>query len=632
MPKARQTCTECSMRRQKCDRQTPCSRCVRRGDGDKCTLVWPGNYDPKKHRIYPRPDTSPIEESTLEHADSNLSEYDFKTTDLLREPHLKYNGANFEWDGSGFGGTGAAQMSFLQLLMPNRKQVFDMVEYHIDSILWYHGSFHGPTFRRELNEIYQSPSGFQVRSCDLRWLALLYAVMANSLTNANHHTAQSWDFSSDERPKLTTQWFKASVTCLNLSNYMLRHHIYSVQTITTLTMCAHTLGFSAEQSVLLGGALKIAQSLGLQRLSTDDEDSLERIIKRETGRRVWSQLLIQDWFAIPSSDMYSINHLHYTTKRSMYCDDETMKPVAEDTPCMSTFLNQLLDYAILMPAAHDGLCNSNSLHAKYQHVLDYDAKLRAIDLPPILSMKEQLKADWPKWIPWARRSLTICAAHKTIMIHRSFLGRSFTDQAFAFTRQACIEAAKIILKEARHAYDEEGPLLWIDQAFMVAAGITLALDIFHRTKDEPELEDHRELAELTVTMLGKYENSMIADRGIRLISSLLAENVRLQSEKGEKRSADNPLSTTNKRAKFDVPRFVEQFAGNDSFTQRLKQQPASCLTASDAENLDDRLVDTVMEPFEPPDFSYEAFAELFPPQTGISNAFLFQDLLNFDQV
>ena len=202
MPKARQTCTECSMRRQKCDRQIPCGRCVRRGDGDKCTLIWPGNYDPKKHRIYPRPDTSPVaEEATLEHADSNLSEYDFKTTELLREPHLKYNGTTFEWDGSGFGGTGAAQMSFLQLLMPNRKQVFDMVEYHIQSILWYHGSFHGPTFRRELNEIYSSPSGFQVRTCDLRWLALLYAIMANSLTCASPQTAQSWDFSSDERPK-----------------------------------------------------------------------------------------------------------------------------------------------------------------------------------------------------------------------------------------------------------------------------------------------------------------------------------------------------------------------------------------------------------------------------------------------
>ena len=57
MPKERQTCTECSMRRQKCDRNLPCSRCIKRGEPDRCTREWPKEgYDPRKHRVYPRPD------------------------------------------------------------------------------------------------------------------------------------------------------------------------------------------------------------------------------------------------------------------------------------------------------------------------------------------------------------------------------------------------------------------------------------------------------------------------------------------------------------------------------------------------------------------------------------------------
>jgi hypothetical protein len=43
------------MRRQKCDRQSPCGRCLKRGNPELCTTDWgPGGYDAKKHRVYPR--------------------------------------------------------------------------------------------------------------------------------------------------------------------------------------------------------------------------------------------------------------------------------------------------------------------------------------------------------------------------------------------------------------------------------------------------------------------------------------------------------------------------------------------------------------------------------------------------
>ena len=53
MPKARETCTRCSMRRQKCDRTLPCRRCVAAGVASSCTLTWKDGYDPFVHRQYP---------------------------------------------------------------------------------------------------------------------------------------------------------------------------------------------------------------------------------------------------------------------------------------------------------------------------------------------------------------------------------------------------------------------------------------------------------------------------------------------------------------------------------------------------------------------------------------------------
>ncbi|EXJ91833.1 hypothetical protein A1O3_00383 [Capronia epimyces CBS 606.96] len=718
MPKERQTCTECSMRRQKCDRNIPCSRCVKRGDGAKCSREWPqGGYDPKVHRIYPRTSTKPesspsatdaspaartvpdssVHPSLRQQASApsgpkfqappstyssnsppasatglvtdvdnaatvlefltwgrtKLSDYDLKALELLKEPHNAGPAAvprdtGPDWDVSNsLGGTGAAQVSFLQLLLPSRAQVFQLVEYHINSILWYHGCFHGPTFYEELKTVYKRPSGLQIRDMDLRWTALLFSVMAASMTCASEHLALSWGFKKTERAKLNRQWYKATVTCLNLADYMWRHHVYSVEAITVLTLSAHVLGFSNTQSTLLGAGLKIAQGLGLQRLGPDNEFSntsgpltpaqRDKVIKRETGRRLWSQLCIQDWFSIPFSEMYSVQKMHFTSLRPMTCDELTMEPLPDDVPSMVGFPNLLFDIASLMPQMHDAIISSNTLYTKYEQVLDYDAKMRALateGCAPYFSMREAIQPNWPTYVPWARRSLTICIAHKIIMIHRAFLGRSFTEPAFDFTRRTCMAAAKTILKEARQAYDEEGPMLWIDQAFMVAAGITLALDIFHRQGNEPEYDEHRKLVENTISMLGKFENSMIALRGIRLLSSLLAEQARLSAdqtlENYRKRTHGMAEHGQPKRQKFNVPKFVESFVGNDSFTHSLRSANRGGEASMDVREPSEARTPAAQDSAFTMDLGYETFEQLFPPHTGISNNFLFEDLLNFD--
>ena len=612
----------------------------------------------------PRPSAGPVSDventsSVLEFLTwgrNKLSDYDMKALELLKEPHQSGNvglpkDTGPDWDiSNGLGGTGAAQVSFLQLLLPSRKQVFQLAEYHMSSVLWYHACFHGPTFYEELKEVYKAPSGMQVRNMDLRWTGLLFSVLAGSMTCASEQLSLTWGFKRTERAKLTRQWYKATVSCLNLADYMWRHHIYSVQAITTLTMSAHVLGFSNTQSTLLGAAVKIAQGLGLQRLCLEEEANggaltpsglaqRERTIKRETGRRVWQQLCIQDWFSIPFSEMYSIQKIHFSTPKPMNCDDITMQPLAEGIPSMTSFPTFLFTIASLMPQMHDAIISSNTLYTKYEQVLDYDAQMRSLatgGLPRFLSMREALQPDWPAWVPWARRSLTICFAHKIIMIHRAFLGRSFTEQTFDFTRRTCMAAAKTILKEARQAYDEEGPMLWIDQAFMVAAGITLALDIFHRKPNESEFEEHRKLVENTIFLLGKFENSMISMRGIRLLSSLLAEQARLTAdqtmENYRKRAQDVMLGERGqpKRQKFNVPKFVENFVGNDSFTNSLRTANRGVEPSMDLYEPTESRTPGSQDPMITSDLGYETFEQLFPPHTGISNNFLFEDLLNFD--
>ena len=51
--------------------------------------------------------------------------------------------------------------------------------------------------------------------------------------------------------------------------------------------------------------------------------------------------------------------------------------------------------------------------------------------------------------------------------------------------------------------------------------MTLCLDILHRPKAEPEFAEHKKLVTQAIAFLGRYDDSTLAVRGVRLLSSLL---------------------------------------------------------------------------------------------------------------
>lgn len=113
-----------------------------------------------------------------------------------------------------------------------------------------------------------------------------------------------------------------------------------------------------------------------------------------------------------------------------------------------------------------------------------------------------LETSWPAWISWARRALAISSSHKKInMIHSSFLSDNFTNPAFGFARRTCLAASKTIVKEYKLVVEEDGPIVCIHQAFVVAAGIILSLDVLHRDRQSQECTEHCELVETVVSIL-----------------------------------------------------------------------------------------------------------------------------------
>ncbi|KAK4497722.1 hypothetical protein PRZ48_010375 [Zasmidium cellare] len=419
------------------------------------------------------------------------------------------------------------EISYLQASLPNHLLLFQLVEYHEKYLLWHHNCIHGPTVQKEVLSVLHSAgnSNVQLKDLDLRWCGLLFAVLSASLTCAPETQAQKWNLTSDEKQYYSKKWHEAAMECLVLGEFASKPHIYSVQTIQVLALSALILGLSNQQFVMFGTSLRIAQSLGLQRLphqpvsATTDSSEAGRM-QRETKRRVWWNLVMQDWFSISTYDMFSIHPQHFTSPRPRRHHDGSTE-MSEDEALVD-YHNHVMDAATVMVEFHMASVACTDTEAKYEQVLKHDAKLRRLGTESVCPNNSHIP-----WLPWAKRVALVVIAHKIIILHRHFLGRSFRDAAFAYTRWASIEASKLIIREVEQSLSvPERPSIWNDQAHLTGAGVTLCLDAMQRQESEPEHVEHLRLVDKVMTLLAECKNSVLAARGHRLLSSMLREGTK----------------------------------------------------------------------------------------------------------
>ena len=135
----------------------------------------------------------------------------------------------------------------------------------------------------------------------------------------------------------------------------------------------------------------------------------------------------------------------------------------------------------------------------------------------------------------------------------------------------CLAAAKTIIKEAKIATTENEPNFWVYQAFTVAASIIFILDMLHRHPSEAEYSEHKQYAEEALAILQQLHGSMIATRGVKLLSALLEEiSLVTQSFNSRKRGRDDQQTGDSSKARqtFNVLAFVKTFSSGRKRSQR----------------------------------------------------------------
>ncbi|KAL5118374.1 transcription elongation factor spt5 [Pleosporales sp. CAS-2024a] len=524
------------------------SRCVQNKEAHLCTTTWKEGYNPSVHRRYPRKPSVPVSgssdtSSTLLDSPSDAQDHprtvatdnddaaaarssdalagppmaigrsrclDITINTLLNEKDSASSDPNFlnpafkdtrsggkmvhyANRGMNFCSSSArsTEMQYINALLPSKEAVLTITDYYHNNMLyWTGGVYHSPSFKKTLIDAYGSSDTIDLQTLDWRWTALLFAILASSMIASPEALSSTWGYSVDDKIRCAREWGAACLSSLNLGKYMSQYHINSVQAVYVLHTYEHLQGSSHQWAALRSISLTIAKGLGLNKLGphADDDkvmeltgDERQAFIDREIGRRMWYTMVTQEW-------------RQFSTILPKLVDEVSMMDIGEDVPSFPLFGRYLYECASLLLDYQNAVMDADEADeaARYALTLRYEGELRAISaekVPKALSHRTPLDAAWPKWVKWARTLHQASANHKIIMIHQSFISKSFKDARYTYTRWACSTAAKNIvgLYETRGA-DE--PQWWVEQAFLITAALCLLLDLFNRPDGDAEAEDH----------------------------------------------------------------------------------------------------------------------------------------------
>jgi hypothetical protein len=427
------------------------------------------------------------------------------------------------------------EVQHLQSLLPNKETTLIITDYYHNNMLyWFGGLYHGPGFRRKLLQAYGSSPTLDLQTLDWRWTALLFAILASGLIASPETLSENWGYSVDDKVRLARDWGAAALTCLNLGNYMSQYHICSVQTIYVLHAYEHLVGSSNQWITLRSVAVVIAKGLGLHKLGPhpDDQkfteltpDRKQAFIEREVGRRTWATIASQEWLC---TNIYAcIQKRQFTSVPPTHVDDETMALLDDNTPSFMLVGRYLYDYASLTLEYQNAMIGALDADdaTRYALILKYDGELRATSVekaPKSLSLRFPLDPTHPRWTKWARRLHQASIHHKIIMIHQTFLNKSFREPRYTYTRWACATASKTIIGSYT-TRDPDEPQWWVEQAFVITSGIYLVMDIFHRPNSDAEVEEYLGYVQSAIQYLQLFVTSSVALHGVRLLHSLLQE-------------------------------------------------------------------------------------------------------------
>ncbi|KAI1774854.1 hypothetical protein F4818DRAFT_441679 [Hypoxylon cercidicola] len=341
---------------------------------------------------------------------------------------------------------------------------------------------HTPTVRSLIKTFYSRLS--QREPVPLGQAALLLSLFA--LSAFFYHPFQGSEVATTEQEavSLSKSLSKGALDVLDHSRRITSGALEDIQAYILMSFVTfHLDGFSARGRILSTAAASIARDLRLHRLDAADEQTAENepsvrvLIDREIKRRVFWHIATSDWLYAtisgPQEGMYFIHPNHMKVNLPRDClDDDIIMGEGDETfvgprPNGVTFFLERVRLAHLCREMVDivPLETSKLMEMPYERIIALDQKLEAFisSLPFFLSLdsesrmrSKRLETLYPH-IPVMRCAITNAAYSRRCKLHQRFLLRQSLDLRYAYSRKACLEAARTVIRAYEDIPGHESP-------------------------------------------------------------------------------------------------------------------------------------------------------------------------------
>ncbi|KAJ4303734.1 hypothetical protein N0V90_002635 [Kalmusia sp. IMI 367209] len=346
------------------------------------------------------------------------------------------------------GGPFSQIWDLLGLLPRNKSSADRLVDVFLTELNWTIDAVHPASFKAKYEVFWERKFGFDdFASIDLRWLALLFIVLAYGVfldcPNPKNTEAQR------DLQETSLRFYWAARRAIVIAPTFYGESTDLVRAGVLVTRFLINLRRVPEAWLTTSFAMRMAQAQGIH---IDGERWRLSRKETETRRRLWSHLYTLDkTIALAIGRPFAIVDQQCLVKRAtnVWLDDEPdsraavapERPISEPTPSVYNFLAHDLAKIVgniqercfgLFTVSYDAVLSLD------REILDWEAKL-----PDYFRLKDadaSLDASYP-FLQWNRLHLHSMYHFARVTLHRPYLLRQSITNRFKHSHDACISSA-----------------------------------------------------------------------------------------------------------------------------------------------------------------------------------------------
>lgn len=332
---------------------------------------------------------------------------------------------------------------------------------------------------------------------------------------------------------LLENWYDSALFFLDQAEYLRQHDMRTVQTIAILLGLYKNMGDFSLHSTHLASALRIAQTLHLDR---DSYHTSSSHIDTQVRRRVWWTLVICEWLQRPTGLSY-VRQADFDVALPEELDDEELiwRSIDSKAQNLAAPRPRPVQYHLAMIAIAKVWHRFRTALAQVRRnperleplVLQTDEALANVisELPQHLQEDDGASASDNRhpWIPWQRNSLSM-----SILYYRMTINRVLQDQwvqspnSHARTQAICLGSAQAIVSLVdRYTALSARNRPWAIASNLFSAAITLAVEAKF-SEPETAAAYNRDVNKCIMFLSVIQDRNMVAARAIGLLESCLS--------------------------------------------------------------------------------------------------------------